>query len=308
MDKRAALAVKEIAFVDPGVSDLGTLLSSRRTGIRAITLDHTGDAVRQIADALSGIDGLRAIHIIAHGAPGEIAFSAGGFTLETVLRHSDDLAQIGAALDADGELLLWSCETGQGPRGDRFVEALCWATGVPVAAASGLVSAPSLGGGWYLDARIGGNCAAPPLTPSGIAAYAGVMALRTWNATTTGNWSSTGSWVGGVVPASGDDVVIGTTTNGTAFTATADLTVSINSLTLAGRSSGSKFTTVAITSGATVTVGAGGISFDVNSIINGTGTLTVNGAISGGGNITASSGTLTLSGTGSIANGGAVLS
>src|SRR3954449_6000029 len=104
MDKRAALAVKEIAFVDPGVSDLGTLLSSLRTGIRAITLDHTGDAVRQIADALSGIDGLRAIHIIAHGAPGEIAFSAGGFTLETVLRHSDDLAQIGAALDADGEL------------------------------------------------------------------------------------------------------------------------------------------------------------------------------------------------------------
>src|ERR1041385_802210 len=213
MKNHAAAAAQEIAFVDPGVSDLATLLRSLRGEVRPIILDPIGDPVRQMADALADANELRAVHIIAHGAPGEIAFSAGALSLETVLDHERNLARIGAALATDGELLLWSCDTSQGSRGERFIEALCWATGAPVAAASGLIGAAGIGGSWELDARLGATIAPPPLTAAGIAAYPGVMATKTWNGTTTGNWSSTGSWVGGVVPVNGDDVVIGTTSN-----------------------------------------------------------------------------------------------
>jgi hypothetical protein len=193
MDNRAATTVKEIAFVDPTVSDLGTLLASLREEVQAVVLDHTGDPIRQMADALAGISGLRAIHIVAHGAPGEIGFSAGALSLDGVFEHQKDLGRIGAALDADGELLLWSCETGRGSRGDRFVEALCWATGALVAAASGTVGAPSLGGRWELDARIGATIAPSPLSLAGMGTYVGVLATKTWNGTTSGNWSSTSS-------------------------------------------------------------------------------------------------------------------
>ncbi len=305
MDNRAATAAKEIAFVDPSVSDLGTLLGSLREEVRAVVLNPVGDPIRQMADTLAGISGLRAVHIVAHGAPGEIGFSAGALAIDGVFEHQKDLAEIGAALDPDGELLLWSCETGCGSRGDRFIETLCWATGALVAAASGTVGAPSLGGRWELDTRLGATIVSPPLSPAGLATYAGVLATKTWNGATSGNWSSTASWVGGVVPVTGDAVVIGSTNNTTAFTATADLTVSIASLTLAGK--GGQATTVAVTSGATVTV-TGAVSLGTNTVIDGTGTMVVDGAISGGGSITANSGVLQLSGTGSIASGGAVLS
>src|SRR5205823_11784423 len=105
MNKYAAAAAQEIAFVDPGVSDLATLLRSLRGEVRVIILDPVGDPVRQMADALAHLSELRAVHIIAHGAPGEIAFSAGSLSLETVLQHKEHLSRIGAALGSEGELL-----------------------------------------------------------------------------------------------------------------------------------------------------------------------------------------------------------
>src|ERR1041384_8555074 len=129
MKNHAAAAAQEIAFVDPGVSDLATLLRSRRGEVRPIILDPIGDPVRQMADALADANELRAVQIIAHGAPGEIAFSAGALSLETVLAHYKDLARIGAALGEDGELLVWSCETGQGSRGEGLFEGFSQGTG-----------------------------------------------------------------------------------------------------------------------------------------------------------------------------------
>src|SRR5256885_13859547 len=117
MNKHAAPAAQEIAFVDPGVSDLATLLRSLRGEVRAIILDPVGDPVRQMANALAHLSELRAVHIIAHGAPGEIGFSAGALSLETVLGHERHLARIGAALDTDGELVVSRCDTGQGAGG-----------------------------------------------------------------------------------------------------------------------------------------------------------------------------------------------
>src|SRR5438552_1858770 len=131
--------VSEFAFIDPGVSDLGTLLQGLRSEITAVVLGAERSAVAQIADHLAGCRGLSAIHIIAHGAPGEIGFTAGRLSLATISGCADDLARIGDALDSQGELLLWSCETGQRPEGERFVAALEDATGAYIAAATGFV-------------------------------------------------------------------------------------------------------------------------------------------------------------------------
>ena len=55
--------------------------------------------LRQMADALAGRGGLRAIHIIAHGAPGEIGFTAG---------LGVDLSRIGLDTQSNAQLSLGS--------------------------------------------------------------------------------------------------------------------------------------------------------------------------------------------------------
>ncbi|MBV8493940.1 MAG: DUF4347 domain-containing protein, partial [Alphaproteobacteria bacterium] len=227
-DGSAAVA-REVAFIDPGVADLGVLLSALRAEVRPVVLNAAGDPVRQMAHALAGAGGLRAVHIIAHGAPGEIAFSAGALSLDTLALHQGDLARIGGALGLAGELLVWSCDTAKGERGDRFLAALCWATGALAAAATGQVGAATRGGRWTLDARGGARIVPMPLTAAGMAAYRGVMATKTWKGTgTTGNpnsanWNTSSHWSPAGVPAAGDDVILPASGSNGAYTVTLNI-------------------------------------------------------------------------------------
>jgi hypothetical protein len=166
----------EFLFVDPAVSDLDTILCSLRPDVEAIVLDAAIPAARQIATALAGREGLGAVHVIAHGAPGRVSFAAGDWSSETLLRDADDLSAIGRALGEDGELRLWSCDTAAGLAGAALVGALARTTGAYVAAADARVGAKALGGAWELAARASLEPPQPPLTTAGVGAYAGVLA------------------------------------------------------------------------------------------------------------------------------------
>lgn len=165
----------EILFVDPSVSDLGTILANLRPRAEAIVLDATRPAARQMALALEGRDGFDAVHVIAHGAPGRVCFSAGEWSAGTLHDDELDLAAIGRALGGIGELLLWSCNAGGGAAGTDFVDALSRAAGAPVAAAADLVGSPALGGRWELNVRTSKAAARPPLTEVGMGLYAGIL-------------------------------------------------------------------------------------------------------------------------------------
>jgi hypothetical protein len=164
----------EVLFVDPAVDDLATILGNLRPEVEAIVLDRVRPAARQIATALEDRQGLGAVHVIAHGAPGRVSFAAGEWSLARLWRDAADLASIGPALADGGELRLWACETGRGAAGEAFVLALAEAAGAEVAAASGRVGAGALGATWALSGR--GPAARPPLTETGAARYAGILA------------------------------------------------------------------------------------------------------------------------------------
>ena len=82
-------ASSELLFVDPSVSDIGTLLGCLRPEVEAIVLDAVRPAARQMAATLSGRRGLHAVHVIAHGAPGRIAFVGGEWSAETLAGEAD---------------------------------------------------------------------------------------------------------------------------------------------------------------------------------------------------------------------------
>jgi len=163
--------VREILFIDPTISELETFLSGLRPGIETVLLSPVSDAIQQIARSLDGRGKFDAIHVVAHGAPGELQFGSGTFTRAAVDGHAADLSRIASALSPEAALLLWCCETGAGSRGRSFIEALADATGARVVAASGLIGSEARGAAWKLD-----EPALPPLSTRGIAAYAGLMA------------------------------------------------------------------------------------------------------------------------------------
>jgi hypothetical protein len=201
----------EILFVDPSVSDLNTILCGLRPEVEAVVLDAGEPAARQIAATLAGRHDLDAVHIIAHGAPGRVRFAGGDWSAATLADDAEGFAAIGRALGEDGDLRLWSCDTGAGAAGEAFVAGLAQATLADVAAATGRVGAASLGGAWELKTRTRAAGACAPLTEAGIAQYAGVLGANNWQGPggtallpQSGNWSLGSNWSLGRAPNSTD--------------------------------------------------------------------------------------------------------
>ena len=69
-------AVRQLVFIDCQVTDTHKLISGLEAGMRAYLLDAKRDALGQIADALDEFGPVAAVHIVAHGAPGELHFAS----------------------------------------------------------------------------------------------------------------------------------------------------------------------------------------------------------------------------------------
>ncbi len=176
----------EIAFIDRSVDTPEILLAGLRSGVEGHLLPHARDSLVAIAEMLEGRRGIEALHIIAHGAPGELRFGAGSLDVSTLARYAEELDTIAAALAPTAQVLLYGCRTGAGTEGRAFVRALSDALGVPVAASSTLIGAAAKGGNWELDVANADLAAIAPLTVSAIQIYEGIMvAIGSWSTNTT---------------------------------------------------------------------------------------------------------------------------
>ena len=170
------VAVTEVAFIDPAVADVEVLLAGLRSDVLGFVLDAAEPAAAQMARALVGYRGLRAVHVIVHGAPGELQFASGSLSSVNLDQHAAAIAGIGEALGTAGSLSLWSCDVAQGGAGAAFIAALHSLLGAPVAASTRIIGAAARSGTWQLDAF----CAArTPLTLIGMQTYQGAMGTIT---------------------------------------------------------------------------------------------------------------------------------
>ncbi|MCW5735268.1 MAG: DUF4347 domain-containing protein [Enhydrobacter sp.] len=188
----ACKGVHEIAFVDPSVSDLDILLKGMRRDVAVTLLSAVEPAALQMARTLAGLRDIDVVHVIAHGQAGEVHFSSGALSAETIDDHRDSLSRIGAALSADGEIRLWVCEAAGGERGAAFVDAFARISGVDVAASRTRIGAAEQGGHWSLEVR-SSRRELPPLTAEAVAAYTGVLATVTATRETDNQTLTTGN-------------------------------------------------------------------------------------------------------------------
>ncbi len=71
----------EVAFVDPTVPDYQSLIAGMGPHVHIVMLDGGQDGVEQIAASLAGRTGIDAIHIISHGAEGQLSLGTGTLSL-----------------------------------------------------------------------------------------------------------------------------------------------------------------------------------------------------------------------------------
>ena len=166
-----AEARHEIVFVDTRVPDYQKLVDAVAPGVEVVLLDTHTDGVQQIADTLATRHDIDAVHIISHGDDGLLLLGSGPLFNGNVDHYTAQLATIGHALKADGDILLYGCEVGAGADGAAFLAKLADATGADVAASTNGTGTATRGGDWQLEIATGSIGASQALVGSKLASY-----------------------------------------------------------------------------------------------------------------------------------------
>lgn len=125
-------ARRTVAVIDAAVPDRDALRAELDRDTQVILLDGDRNGVRQIANALAGREGIQALHIYARSSDGQLYLGDTVLTDRTIQAEAGPLRAIGAALAADGEILLHGCAVGRTPAGQGLVDVLASATGAEV--------------------------------------------------------------------------------------------------------------------------------------------------------------------------------
>jgi hypothetical protein len=148
MKANSPLASRAILIADAGVEDLAILLDGIDEGVTPWLVRPGEDAIDVVAAALR-TPGLKALHLLAHGAPGQIRLGGRDWS-------ADDFgARLHTGARRDLDIAFWSCRTGAGAEGLRFVQTVAMATGARVAAPQGLVGDARRGGSWQAHGAVG---------------------------------------------------------------------------------------------------------------------------------------------------------
>jgi hypothetical protein len=163
-----------VLFIDASVVTADALAAGVADDVLVVKLASWRDGVEQIATVLRNYEGLDSIQIVSHGAAGQLQL--GNTILDSA--HLEDyqaaVREWGAALSADGDLLLFGCDVAAGVTGQSFVEALAFVSGADVAASTDITG---VHGNWDLEYHSGAIETASALTVEAQQAYAADLAL-----------------------------------------------------------------------------------------------------------------------------------
>ncbi|MGO4392251.1 Ig-like domain-containing protein [Variovorax sp. M-6] len=147
---------KEVVVVDTSLANYKSLEAGVRDGVGIVEFDGSRNGLAQIAQWAATQSGLDAIHILSHGSEGMVNLGSQQLTESSLASAATqaELAELGRALSADGDLLLYGCDVASGS-GARLLDGIARATGADVAASTDLTGAARLGGNWTLEAHSG---------------------------------------------------------------------------------------------------------------------------------------------------------
>ena len=124
--------------------------------VQIVMLDGGQDGMEQIAASLAGRTGIDAIHLISHGAEGQLSLGTGTLTQESMTgQYADELAAIRQSLSESADILVYGCDFAEGQAGQDATTLLSQLTGADVAASTDDTGHAGLGGDWDLELQAG---------------------------------------------------------------------------------------------------------------------------------------------------------
>ncbi|ALK33583.1 DUF4347 domain-containing protein [Burkholderia plantarii] len=145
----------QVVFIDPSVANYQTLIAGLAAGTQYVVLDASTDGFAQIAQYLQSHHGVDSIALISHGTDGAIQAGSTWLTASDLSAYSAQLAQIGAAMKAGGDFLIYGCDVARQADGQALVQQIAGITHLNVAASTDATGAASLGGNWTLEYQAG---------------------------------------------------------------------------------------------------------------------------------------------------------
>ncbi|TRO11743.1 DUF4347 domain-containing protein [Ectopseudomonas mendocina] len=225
---------QEIVFVDGKLQDAQALIAGLPSGTEVVVLDSSKDGLQQIADYLKDRADVDAIHLLSHGADGTVELGNTWLNSRNIGQHAQQLNAIGAALSADGDILIYGCDTGEGAQGATLLSELARLTQADVAASDDATGAAIKGGDWQLE-RQAGDIDATSLNLSGYQSLLAAPADQNFNSESQRYLNNAGETIAGVTytlvtPTSGSGAVVGLTESAAfvSITGGGDLAVMFN--------------------------------------------------------------------------------
>ncbi|OAI00842.1 DUF4347 domain-containing protein [Methylomonas methanica] len=198
-----------IIFVDARVRDSQSLLNGVDSHAEVVYLQSGKDGLQQMADYLANRSNIDSVVIVAEGNQANIWLGNTWLTNDRLQQHATQLAQIGQALTAEGDIQIYSCNLGEDGDGDQFVQSFAELTGADVAASN---NRTGIGGDWNLEITTGAIEAVNPFSQAAMDNYGYGLATLT---VTSGADSGAGSLRADIAAAiSGDTIAFDTTSMG----------------------------------------------------------------------------------------------
>jgi len=163
----------EIVFIESFLEPYFQLKNAHSGHVVLNVLPADTRGVDHISHSLSTYQGISAIHIVSHGAPGHISIGTDLLDSASLDRYADDLSAWGNALAAEGDLFFYGCAVAQGDAGQDFINRIADLTRAHVAASTDNTGAQDLGGDWALEYQTGPLETGLPLATDG---YASILA------------------------------------------------------------------------------------------------------------------------------------
>lgn len=172
-----------LVFIDRLVPHHAELVAGALPKTEVILLDPEQDGVWQISETLAEHQGITSLHLVSHGASGQLILGNTILSQETLSQYTSLLMTWSDALTCDAELLIYGCEVGQGARGETFIHRLSELTGATVAASTSKIGNAALGGTWQLDVATDVVRSRLAFQPEIMATYTAVLAAGDRNIT-----------------------------------------------------------------------------------------------------------------------------
>ncbi|MEL6374520.1 MAG: DUF4347 domain-containing protein, partial [Pseudomonadota bacterium] len=201
-----ASAMAQVYFIDAAVESPDVLMRAAGENADVVVLSSDADGLAQIAAYLEGRNDITALHIVAHGAPGELRLGDSTLSQASIEgEHADALARIAGTLHDDADLMIYGCNFGAGDQGLAAMQALADATGADLAASNDDTGHADLGGDWDLEVTVGSGLEAVSTQALVATEFAGLL-------TETAPANSFATLLnGGTVTVDGVDVTASTT-------------------------------------------------------------------------------------------------